>query len=77
MENLNKRMDVANSGGVIRKTKIEHPDCVRTSVSKKVVLSKKKEKMYKVTVTYVQVSDDEAKVKRSIIENIIKKGHMH
>ena len=75
MENLNRNTKVSLSGKIIKKTKVEHPECKRISKDRKVVLSKKAEKTYKVTVTYIQISDEEARVKRSIIESIIKKGY--
>lgn len=51
-----------------------HPDCDKTVQGGKTILSKKTEKTYKVTVTYVQLSDEEASIKRAIIESIMKKG---
>lgn len=33
-------------------------------------------KSYRVTVTYIQLSDEEVKVKRSILEHIIKSSYM-
>jgi len=75
MENLSRNTHGALPGRITKRTKIEHTDCKIVKKDKKVVLSKKTEKTYRVTVTYVQISDDEARMKRSIIENIIKKGY--
>ena len=58
-----------------KKIKIEHPECKRTVQDKKVKLSKKTEKTYKVVVTYVQLPDDEARIKRAMLENILKQGY--
>jgi hypothetical protein len=57
------------------KKNIEHPDCGVTVRDRKVLLSKKTEKTYKVTVTYIQITDEEAKIKRAIIESILKKSY--
>lgn len=40
---------------------------------RKVTLTKESVKRYRVTVIYVPVSDEEAKIKRAIIETIMKK----
>lgn len=56
------------------KTLIGHCECHRIFQNKKVSLSKKSEKTYKVTVTYVQLSAEEVRTKRAIIETILKKG---
>jgi len=56
------------------KIHIEHPECNRTVQEGKVVLSKKAKKTYTVTVTYIQITEEEAKTKRAIIESIIKKS---
>lgn len=55
------------------KIKIEHSDCNKPIRKGKVSLSKKTEKTYTVTVTYIQVSDEEAKIKRALIESVLKK----
>jgi len=75
MENLNKNTKVSSPGKIIKKTKVEHPECDRVIKYRKAVLSKKTEKTYKVTVTYIEISDEEARIKRAIIENIIKKSY--
>ncbi|TKC12717.1 hypothetical protein FA048_03610 [Pedobacter polaris] len=67
MENLIKYTIGSYHGKVVRTYDIEHPDCNRVIHAKKTVLSKKTEKNYKVTVTYIQVT--------AIIESIIKKGY--
>ncbi|WP_288878901.1 hypothetical protein [Pedobacter panaciterrae] len=54
-------------------TKARHPECHSTVQDKKTLCSKKTEKTYKVIVTYINISEEEAKVKRAIIESIIKK----
>ncbi|XHR94317.1 hypothetical protein ACFJIV_29205 [Mucilaginibacter sp. UC70_90] len=43
--------------------------------NKKILLSKKPEKTYKVTITYIQLTDEEAKTKLAIVESILKKVH--
>ncbi|TCC94978.1 hypothetical protein [Pedobacter hiemivivus] len=53
---------------------IEHPECNRTIQGNKAILSKKSAKRYKVTVRYITVTSEEAKIKRAIIESIMKKG---
>ncbi len=74
MGNLIKNTLASYHGNVVRSYNVEHPECNRAIHAKKTVLSKKTEKNYKVTVTYIQVTDEEAKIKRAIIESIIKKG---
>ena len=73
MEKSNKKIeDIV----VEKTTNIEHADCVRTFQSRKVVLSKKTEKVYSVTVKYIRVSDEDATMKRSIVQSIMKKGFL-
>jgi len=43
------------------------------ATGRKVKLTKESVKRYKVTVIYIPVSEEEAKVKRAIIETIMKK----
>jgi hypothetical protein len=57
-----------------QKINIEHPECGISVRDRKVSLSKKTEKNYKITVTYIRVTDEEAKIKRAIIESIAKKA---
>lgn len=52
---------------------IEHADCTRVIRGKKAKLTKKVEKTYTVTVSYVHLSDEEKMNKRAILESIIKK----
>lgn len=52
---------------------IEHPECISTVQGRKAVLSKKAVKRYKVIVTYIPVTEEVGKIKRAIIENIMKK----
>lgn len=59
---------------VTRLVLIEHPESTRNIQGRKAVLSKKTEKSYRVTVRYIPVTAEEAKIKRAIIESIIKKG---
>lgn len=59
----------------VREEQIQHAECNRTFYTRKVQLSKKTEKNYTVTVTYIAVSEEEAKIKRAIIESIVKKPH--
>lgn len=54
---------------------IEHPECTRTIQGRKVVLSKKTGKSYRVTIQYIPVTAEEGKIKRAIIEGIMKKGY--
>lgn len=54
---------------------VEHPECVMTFQEKKVVRSKKTEKTYTVIVTLVKLTDEDAKMKRGIVESIMKKGY--
>lgn len=37
--------------------------------------TKKAEKTYTVTITYIDITPEEAKIKRAIIESIMKKGY--
>jgi hypothetical protein len=41
----------------------------------KVLSSKTPHKIYKVTITFIQISEEDAKIKRSIVENIMKKNY--
>ena len=60
--------ELLRGNGKTEKTaNIEHPECIRTVRSRKGGLSKKAEKSYKVTVTYIQLTDEEARIKRAII----------
>jgi len=43
------------------------------ATGRKVTLTKESVKRYKVTVIYIPVSEEEAKIKRAIIESIMKK----
>lgn len=43
------------------------------ATGRKVTLTKESVKRYKVTVIYIPVSEEEAKIKRAIIETIMKK----
>ena|GEM_PF-2941569 len=74
MEDLNKNLKNSSGGKIEKKIKIQHPDSNKSTQGRKVSLSKKITKTYKVTVTYIQLTDEEAKMKRAIIESIIKKG---
>ncbi len=38
--------------------------------------AKKAKKTYTVTVTYVEVSEEERKIKRAIVESILKKAYL-
>jgi hypothetical protein len=70
-QNIQDKLDKKTEESI----KIEHPECKRSIQGKKAVLSKKAEKTYKVTVTYIHVTAEEAKMKRSIIESILKKSN--
>lgn len=54
----------------------EHLDCVKIFQSKKIIQSGKIEKTYTVTVRYIRQTEAEAKIKRSIVQNLMKKGYM-
>ena len=54
-----------------KKTSIEHPDCVRTITERKIVLSKKEKKEYLVTVRFVQLSEEETRIKKAIIRKVM------
>lgn len=71
MRDLNKDI---SGGKTEEKISVEHSECEITVRKKKVLPSKKPEKIYKVTITYIHVTDEEAKIKRAIIESIIRKG---
>lgn len=43
------------------------------AIGRKVTLTKESVKRYKVTVIYIPVSEEQAKIKRAIIETIMKK----
>lgn len=73
MERPNKNIKDKSAGKTGEVTKIKHPECNITIQERKVVISKKTEKTYKVTVRYIQLTDGEAKTKRAIIERILKK----
>ena len=75
MEDLNNNSVDPTAGKSPKKIKIEHPGCERTVSGRKTLLSKKPNKIYKVIVTYIPVTDEEARIKRSIIESILKKDH--
>lgn len=75
MERPNKNIKDKSAGKTGEVTKIKHPECNITIQERKVVISKKTEKTYKVTVRYIQMTDGEAKIKRAIIESILKKGY--
>lgn len=49
-------------------------ECKRTMRDRKSRQSEKTEKTYKVIVTYIQLSEEEAAMKRSIVESILKQG---
>ncbi|WP_158796405.1 hypothetical protein [Pedobacter sp. L105] len=53
---------------------IEHPKSNEIFKEKIKSPCKKSQKTYTVTVTYIQLTDEEAKIKRAIIESILKKG---
>lgn len=61
---------------IVKSIKIEHSGCNRAVRDGKVVLSKASEKTYTVTVTYIQISDEEAKSKRAQIEGILRRGYI-
>ncbi|MEE1946390.1 hypothetical protein VRU48_14800 [Pedobacter sp. KR3-3] len=52
----------------------EHPAYELTDGSRKRRRSKKKGKVYRVIVTYIPVTTEEAKIKLAIIESILKKS---
>lgn len=54
---------------------IRHSECNSPVQDRKSTSAQKTEKTYKVTVTYIQLSDEEAKIKRAIIESIMRKGY--
>ncbi|AOM80086.1 hypothetical protein [Pedobacter steynii] len=58
-----------------QKNDIEHPEFNITVLNRKAFLSRKAKKVYKTIITYVQLTDDEAKIKRAIIGSIIKKAY--
>lgn len=57
-------------------TNFKHPDSVTIFCGKKVILSGKFEKTYTITVKYIQQTVENAKMKRSIVQNIMKKGYL-
>jgi len=42
---------------------------------RKVIISKKSVQRYRVTVQYIHISGEEGKIKRAIIESIMRKGY--
>jgi len=56
-----------------KKIDIKPSEYNRTFQDKKVLRSRKIEKTYKIIVTYINITEEEAKVKRAIVESIIKK----
>lgn len=75
MRDLSRKNNDSLDWKAEEKVLIEHPECKKTVRGKKVSLSKKAEKIYKVTVIYIQLTDEEIKIKRAIIESILKKGY--
>nr|WP_121271691.1 hypothetical protein [Pedobacter schmidteae] len=49
---------------------------VKTIQYQTAVADKKSEKIYTVTVEFLEVSDEEARIKRGIIESILKKEYL-
>ncbi|MEN5196934.1 hypothetical protein [Sphingobacterium faecium] len=54
---------------------IEIPNFKSKSRGRKVTLTDESVKRYKVTVRYIEVSDEERKIKRAIIKDIMKKTY--
>ncbi len=77
MENLNKNSNFQSRGKLVKTYKVAHPCCNRTFQERTVKISKNKEKTYRVSVTYIEISKQDAQTKRAVIENILKKGHTH
>lgn len=62
---------------IVTKVIIGRDECIRTVKGKKASVSKKGEKIYTVTVTYIQQTDEEIKNKRAILENIVKRNNIN
>jgi len=75
MRDFNKNTEDSLGCKTQHKFNIDPPECITSVQDRKVLPSEKTEKTYKVTVTYIQLTDEEVKIKRAIIESIIKKGY--
>lgn len=53
---------------------IQHPQSIIMAKARKVSKFKTEKKTYKVTVTYIEISEEEQRIKRSILEAILKKA---
>ncbi len=75
MSHLNKSIiDSFDNNG----TKYAHAEANESDAKvyqSKVPSSKTPHKIYKVTITFIQISEEDAKIKRSIVENIMKKNY--
>lgn len=58
----------------IDKRKAHRPNHNSSSTVRKAVLTKESVKRYEVTVYYRNISDEQAQIKKAIIERIMKKG---
>lgn len=53
--------------------KANYQDNKKVTFGRKVSLTKESVKRYRVTLEYIEVTDEERRIKRGIIENIMKK----
>lgn len=75
MEDFNKEKADCIGREIEKQINIEYPECIRADQGRKGSASTKAKKTYKVVVTYIPISEEEAKTKLSIIENIIRRGY--